>query len=219
MKKLIILSLGAVALTAGISSCKKGENDPFLSMKSRKSRLAGEWTVTKMEGTKVEVETFSVGGDDYTMTTTTTTTYDGANEVDDVKTETSSSMGTVTENDSYSNPHTVSYTFDKDGTFKMVDTDTDDGDVNTIEGTWAFVGKSKTAELKNKEAISLFYNKMTTTSGSTTSTSTVTGQDWPSIMVIDQLKSKEIVFIYETVYTDANGDTETTNMKTTLTAK
>ena len=51
MKKLLLLGAAAMVLVANLSSCKKGENDPFLSLKSRKARLCGEWTVTKSEGT------------------------------------------------------------------------------------------------------------------------------------------------------------------------
>lgn len=38
----LILSSGLLFFSLG---CKKGEGDPFLSLKSRKSRLVGEWTI------------------------------------------------------------------------------------------------------------------------------------------------------------------------------
>ena len=41
MKNLLLI----LALVAAFTSCKKGENDPFLSLKSRKGRLAGDWIV------------------------------------------------------------------------------------------------------------------------------------------------------------------------------
>ncbi len=52
MKNIIkSLALAAVVLVSGASftACKKGENDPGLSLSSRKSRLVGEWTLSKGE--------------------------------------------------------------------------------------------------------------------------------------------------------------------------
>lgn len=47
MKKiLLILTAGLLMATP---ACKKGENDPFLSLKSRKARLAGEYEFTSLE--------------------------------------------------------------------------------------------------------------------------------------------------------------------------
>lgn len=44
MKKITVLFLAVSALTAGfVSSCKKGKDDPFLSLRSRKARVEGEW--------------------------------------------------------------------------------------------------------------------------------------------------------------------------------
>ncbi|UTW60792.1 hypothetical protein KFE98_12225 [bacterium SCSIO 12741] len=48
MKKLVVfLLLGGLVFGA----CKKGDNDPFISLKTRKARLSGEWKVTFMERT------------------------------------------------------------------------------------------------------------------------------------------------------------------------
>lgn len=49
MKRLIILSL-ALVTGLSISSCKKGENDPALSLKSRNARITGEWALTNISG-------------------------------------------------------------------------------------------------------------------------------------------------------------------------
>lgn len=43
MKNLKIILLVLIAISA--FSCKKGENDPFLSLHSRKARVVGEWTL------------------------------------------------------------------------------------------------------------------------------------------------------------------------------
>lgn len=39
----ILISIGMIAV-----SCKKGENDPFLSLKTRDSRISGEWELKSM---------------------------------------------------------------------------------------------------------------------------------------------------------------------------
>lgn len=49
MKKLFTMFLG-LCLVAGImSSCKKGANDPFLSLKSRNARITGTWELSSYE--------------------------------------------------------------------------------------------------------------------------------------------------------------------------
>ena len=75
-------------------ACKKGENDPAISLKSRKGRLKGEWKLTSGE----VIAVFTISGN----STTTTTTYDGSNETIGSNTPT---------------PYTLSYKFEKDGTY------------------------------------------------------------------------------------------------------
>lgn len=45
MKNLKIALLVVLAAAFVLPSCKKGENDPFLSLHSRKARVVGEWTL------------------------------------------------------------------------------------------------------------------------------------------------------------------------------
>ena len=44
-KTLFILALAAVSVT----SCKKGEDDPVISLRSREDRFVNEWTLNKLE--------------------------------------------------------------------------------------------------------------------------------------------------------------------------
>lgn len=72
MKK-IVVSLAALALlSSAVTSCKKGDGDPFLSLKSRKARVAGEWKATKMEDKSNTTSSSTSGG----TTTTTSSTAD-----------------------------------------------------------------------------------------------------------------------------------------------
>jgi hypothetical protein len=79
------LPLFALLLTtAFVSSCKRGEEDPFLSLRSRDNRIMGEWTVTSVEAREEinESSNSSVvntiidqkfSGDSYTTDTSITT--------------------------------------------------------------------------------------------------------------------------------------------------
>ena len=49
MKKLLIMTL-ALGMLAG---CKKGENDPGISFRSRDARIVGEWEMEIMEETQI----------------------------------------------------------------------------------------------------------------------------------------------------------------------
>ena len=217
MKKLIVLSLAAIALMANLSSCKKGENDPFLSLKSRKARVVGEWTVTMEEGKSQDISKISFGGVTVTTTTNETSTYNGA--LYSSTSVTTSSAGGNPQNSTYTDVYTQSYTFEKDGTFSLETVYTGQNYTEKIEGTWAFVGKSKTAELKNKEAIALSITKYLDIDNGVTTTYSATGFDDSIIIAIDRLKNKEMVFIQESSYTDSDGDSGSSSLTTTLTAK
>jgi hypothetical protein len=204
MKKLLFLAAGALVLTANLSSCKKGENDPFLSLKSRKARVTGEWTVTKMEGTSSTVDS-----SDPLSNTSSTTSYDGTTQ-----TGTYTSGIIVTPNTPFA--YTQTFTFEKDGTFKMVQTA---GTASyTMEGNWIFLGKNKNAELAKKEAIMLTTTKETYTDAGDSQTESFTGYQNTMTFLIDQLKSKEMILIDESTHVDGV-ETSTDKSTWTLTAK
>ena len=49
MKKIITLSILLIISTITVQSCKKGENDPLFSLRTRTNRLSGNWKVVKEE--------------------------------------------------------------------------------------------------------------------------------------------------------------------------
>ena len=57
MKK-TMLAVFAAGLLLATPSCKKGENDSALSLKSRKSRLTAEWTVASYVETSTSTQTY-----------------------------------------------------------------------------------------------------------------------------------------------------------------
>ncbi len=168
----IILAIG---VSTAVSSCKKGEGDPFLSLQSRKARVAGEWKLSKMES----VETIGTGN----SATTITGTYDGTTLT---QVATSNNVS-VTTTDKY----TVEMTFEKDGSFKSVYTDNNGNtpQVTTSTGVWNFT--SGVGEYKNKSQLVTYTESMQ----SGNSTTTFVGSERPTAVYdIYQLKSKEMIF-------------------------
>ena len=197
MKKLLILGIAALATAGTMQSCKKGENDPFLSLRSRKARLAGEWKLTSSES---KSEQTYMGA-----TTTTTRTYDGTTET---TSQTFGGSTTTTTSD-----YTINLTIEKDGTYTQVYTDTEDGETTTTKGTWIFLKRSKENELKNKEAI-LLTQTSTTEGGETTTMTDLSGD----VIEIDQLKNKEMIWKTHYSYSDDSGS-ETNEFTGTFTLR
>jgi len=245
MKK-VLLSITALALVAGsmtFTSCKKGENDPAISFKSRKGRLAGEWTVSSME---------TSGTDSQTSGSTTTTSTNSMNYDGTTLTMVDASGGnTTTTKNSVSD---WSFTFEKDGTWSsnMAWTTTEvtyagsSGSVTTAittcnaytemsSGNWSFVGKDKAGDYKGKERVVLNTTSSTSTSpawnctGSEkdSQTSTYANGENSEIWDIDQLKSKEIIVMMESNMTwsstpnggGGSSQSSTSTGSMTLTAK
>ncbi len=48
MKNIVVALIALVSL-AVIPSCKKGENDPFISLRSRDARITGKWKIVNFE--------------------------------------------------------------------------------------------------------------------------------------------------------------------------
>jgi hypothetical protein len=186
MKKLIqTLALAAVVVVSGASftACKKGENDPGLSLKSRKGRLTGDWKVTKADMTQTS------GG------STSSTKIEGT-----TITQTSGG-GSITGTCAYT------LTIDKEGTYEFKQSETYGGITNnrTEKGRWSFLGKNKDAEVKNKEAILM----LVTSSDNGTSTTTYTTPDNGSVWMIDQLKNKEMIVKGKTSMTSGSSTSTT----------
>ena len=174
--------IAIVGLTA-VTGCKKGENDPFLSLKSRKARISGEWKLSS--GTLTDSYS-GPGGSSTTLTnyTGTSVTYSGSGS-------TSTAL------------YTEELTIEKDGTYEVVIIE--DGDRSTIKGNWFFSGKVKDADIKKKEAIIFSETQYSSAFG----TSTYTGLYGDQILLIDQLKSKEIIFKGSVTYQETGGDSGT----------
>ena len=135
--KIVLITTVLVAF-----SCRKGEDDPLLSLLSRRARVTGEWKMTAYQYKSL-----------YYIDAAT---YINDSQISDGQTirlirEDYYPQGSIIEDtiEKYS----VSYEFEKNGKYKIVETRDDFSRID--EGSWNFVGKNKGKDLKNKEAIML----------------------------------------------------------------
>lgn len=113
---MIVLLVAAFAMPI-LDGCKKGPNDPAISLKSRDARLIATWKLTKIAGTRQSVDGL---GDPYTITYA----YDGT-------TYTESYSGS-----SYSGTGSFEMTIDKDGAISSKESFTPNGgSANVVSGT------------------------------------------------------------------------------------
>lgn len=196
MKKTFVLLAGIIIGSLALEGCKKGENDPFLTLSSRRARLAGDWKMTKLEMTQTSTD--ASGTDTYVYTS-------------DGSTLTASMNGVASPAFAY----TLSLTLDKKGAFTQTNTDASSGTAKTYitGGQWFFAGKNKELELKKREAI--IFDVLTSTDP--TGTDTYTGISADDIYVIDQLKSKEMIVVSENTAKYADGSSSTSKSTMTFT--
>lgn len=178
MKKSKILQLLLLCCLMGtLNQCRKGEDDPLISTRTRKARVVGEWTVTS--GTA----RFSSGGTNYSSTSNYSFTKISYTE---------SSSTTFNNNVSSSSSNgTFEYkiTFERDGTFTMIRMI--DGDISTLKGLWNFTGR--VGELKNKEQLVL--NITSDVNLQASSTITYGGNQTSITYNIKELRNKTMVLV------------------------
>lgn len=239
MKK-VVLMLAVSGLMLATPSCKKGENDPALSLSSRKARISGEWNVSSYDADYHDAD----GSDSWHSTEK----FDGTK----ITSTWSQTVSGVTTSGNGTDVVTVSlfdFTIEKDGNYTMnrnwvtVSSGTDwwGNDYTSTEtstwtesGSWSFIGKAKDA-YKNKERV--VFN--TTSSVGTSQTTTVTqlgggvtntdiGNTYKnddtyeigenaSIYDIDMLKGKEMTLMVVSGGTSINSSTPASGSTTTST--
>lgn len=158
-------------------SCKKGENDPFISLKSRKARLVGEWKL--VEGNTSVISTS--GTDTYTFT--------------------ESMLTSVESGVSTTKAYTESFTFGKDGKYKY-SSNTDNGvETEDEEGVWTFGVKSVELDQKAKETVVLYQQKYTSVSNGTVFTYSYNGTNCVMYrFTLDMLKSNKMTLKVDYIY-------------------
>ncbi len=125
MKKSISLITLAVVMFSGVffTGCKKGEDDPFISLKSRDARITAKWKLVNYEGLESGISFFS--GESYT----TTIAYNGT-----LLTTTSTSNGVE------SIPFTYEMEILKDG--ELTYTQVSDGSVQSGKEYWFWLNNT-----------------------------------------------------------------------------
>lgn len=121
LKVMVVLFIGVLTL----EGCKKGENDPLISLRSRDARVTGEWKLVEFKSTRTKVSTDGTT----TITETNSDSYDG-----DIWTRT-----TLAGTDSYS--YSRSFIIEKDGKFTYKESE--DGDRLENSGRWSWLDDAK----------------------------------------------------------------------------
>lgn len=200
MKKLTQSVLAIIVVATSITACKKGDDDPTLSLRSRKGRFAGEWTVTQKEETSKTTSTYvptfgTTGVAGYTTTSDDKTTMANAGTYNMTSATTSTLTGSTNNiSTATGNTTTIKYTIEKDGTWTSEENYTitssqpnntspafvvNRNTKTTKKGTWQFLGKNKSLEEKKGESVLLSVTEETivstdVTTGVDASTSVMT---------------------------------------------
>lgn len=196
MKKIMLLAgMAAMMATTVVTfdSCRKGAEDPAISLRSRKARLVGDWKLTAGNDTSSNNSNTS-----YTTysETNVTYTYGSGNATTDLYEET--------------------MTFNGDGTFvmytKTTNTSGNTTDETTTKGTWDF-NSGVGDETKMEKVILTPTNvEQKTTTGSSINTTNYAYVNNAMIYTLDlvRLSNKELK-IYSVSNTTSTGSSTSSN--------
>ena len=203
---IIIISLTIISF----NSCKKGDNDPFLSVLTRTQRLSGNWKVIKEE-TKIE---YNVTGLQDTSIVTNVI-FDGTMAIATTVYKNSDTSVTVKDTSYYNEE----IKFDKSGSYSKSTKNNISLALTTIEGNWIFLGKSDAYDLKNKEAILLTTTSQLETDGTNTTILNYEDLDGETL-VIDRLTNKELIITNNKTFKNDNSlQSGSMTVKTTYESK
>jgi hypothetical protein len=126
MKNLFKTLIAVAIVSVTVQSCKKGEDDPALSLRSRDARLIGEWKLTKYDSKRDvrDADTYTaIGTNSRTQTLSITEAFDGTVQTTTVAYQDAVSGGaTESENTTYRENFTLEMDILKDGTCKITTT-------------------------------------------------------------------------------------------------
>lgn len=206
LSKLLII---AVITVVAFSGCKKGAEDPAISLLSRKARLTGTWTISSGSWTVTNYSSKSASpftpnpsaelmGHLFGKSNSSTTEYNFQN----------GKLTITKDGDGYVEDYSDSVIFKKDGSFEEYQTENyKDGDytdeTNTIlKGYWYFLPANKELDVKNKQRVLIELSERTDSTIYSysnhfyTNVNTVTyeGSNWENEMIFDfnELSNKEI---------------------------
>lgn len=176
--RLFLIALAGLVL----AGCKKTEDDPKMSLRTRKNRLAGEWRMVSGRAAYTAANMYNE-----------TFTFDGSKLRLNV---TSPNYPVV-----YTGSYILSLNIMKDGTFNV--NEILGTSVFNVEGTWNF--NTGVGEQKSKESVVFFIGKVN--KGSTFGYHLFNRSATNFVYKIKELRNKKLV-IYSAgkIYSDANGD-------------
>lgn len=198
MKKPIVLalSLTMVLSTFAFTSCRKGENDPFFSLLSRRARLVADFTL--IEGETI-VTTVVDGDSDVSMTF-----YEDGQMRDGVRTWKLHHYNLNFESD---NTYSYSWkqTLETEYGVPVVDPPT-----ITFSGTgiWSWLGANKDQDIKNKEGVVMRVtsSEQRYLDGTVYTGATRTGFVDGDIIMLDKLNNFKMRYKVERTHTYPDGD-------------
>jgi len=192
MKLIKPISFVLVSLVLScLSGClKKGEDDPLISLRTRKERLEGLWRLTSGTEEKTNLYTDSLGKHE----STTTLKYTKTGYQDDGRT------GFV-----FYNYGSYTLEFGKKGEFELIKKYDDRGNAYTSKGTWNF--EKGIGDYKNKEQVVI--NLISTTYFDLSFQSgfghTYTGNKSNITYTLKELRNKKLVIVSEYSYIQSDG--------------
>ncbi len=184
---LISVVLFCAFLSINLVSCKRGEGDPFFSLRTRKARLTGDWKNTKLTSkltymNKI-IETTYDGLKKKVTTTVKDTTVNGV-------------WGNYVTDQTYTGEMFTDYKNDGSYYYKENFQNDTTGELITIEvnGNWYFMGANSQLGTKDKELLAMqvtdyIYNPIT----GGDNTTIYQGNNTLNIFEIYELKNKEII--------------------------
>lgn len=194
-KNQLVLNILICGMLLLLTNCKKGEEDPTISFKTRKARVTGDWhlktgttSLTEMDKTKGYSTLLQFDGSGYTRTETPI-------------------GGTPT---IYIGKYSMRISFKKDGSFSLAEII--NGDNLMASGTWNFT--SNIGKYKNKECIVVAISAVT---GGGTNGHLINKYSTEFVYQIVGLEDKEMkIECSNPIYIDADGSKLSIQCKYTL---
>jgi len=179
MKRIVVLSLYLIVTFVLFNGCRRGEDDPFISFRSRKARVTGKWKMTSYkttynytESSGFTTEIFIGNGSTYTFT----------------------DLNSYGVNSSKTGTFTYEITFKKDGSYTAQINE--DGEITNIEGKWNFT--RGVGDMKDKSQITLYE----TSYKDRDDTNTSTGHYFNDTYDLKELRNNKMVWYRK--YTDTS---------------
>jgi hypothetical protein len=191
-----------LVLTLALPSCKKGEEDPYLSLRSRKNRLVGYW----------QLEAYTLSRD--------------FGDIRSIAYDADAEQLIITDEDSVEvrRSFTWSIEFDREGGYEAIETERIAVDTvetpfqftetRTTEGQWEFTGGNGEPAKSQLLLLPTVLSATRSNQGANIEIQTIDGQIEGMLWNMDRLSSSELWLSYEVIKAVAfNQETETVSLR------